>query len=150
MQQNFGEEGDPKFVWMLNMDREEASIEAVPTYFPEFKTVDFLAEAERLRKQGYYVRLKAKTREDLAEGNAAGLRVEQDFIESVAAADSLRALITTLEEAVKAYAVANNREDLLERGLQFLQGALQERSLPPVKLHFKRLIAENFYPTLMD
>jgi DNA repair exonuclease SbcCD ATPase subunit/DNA repair exonuclease SbcCD nuclease subunit len=148
MQQNFGEEGDPKSVWML--DTVTAEVEAVPTYFPEYKTCDSIADAERFRKQGYYVRLKAKTREDLAEGNAAGLRVEQDFIESVAAADSLRALITTLEEAVKAYAIANNREDLLEKGLQFLKGALQERSLPPVKLHFKRLIAENFlsYPKL--
>jgi DNA repair exonuclease SbcCD ATPase subunit len=68
----------------------------------------------------------------------------------VAAADSLRALITTLEEAVKAYALANNREDLLERGLTFLKGALLERSLPPVKLRFQRLTAENFlsYPKL--
>ena len=148
MQQNFGEEGETKSVWML--DTVTAEVEAIPTYFPEFKTVDLIAEAESLRKKGYYVRLKAKSREDLAEGNAAGLRVEQDFIESVAAADSLRALITTLEEAVKAYAIANNREDLLERGLTFLKGALQERSLPPVKLHFKRLIAENFlsYPKL--
>jgi DNA repair exonuclease SbcCD ATPase subunit/DNA repair exonuclease SbcCD nuclease subunit len=148
MQQNFGEEGESKSVYLL--DTVTAEVEAVPTSFPKYKTVDSLAEAEDFRRKGYYVRLKAKSREDLAEGNAAGLRVEQDFIESVAAADSLRALITTLEEAVKAYAIANNREDLLERGLTFLKGALQERSLPPVKLHFKRLTAENFlsYPKL--
>jgi DNA repair exonuclease SbcCD nuclease subunit len=120
MQQNFGEEGDPKSVWLL--DTVTATVEAVPTSFPEYKTCDSVAEAERFRKQGYYVRLKAKTREDLANGNAAGLRVEQDFIESVAAADSLRALITTLEEAVKAYAVANNREDVWNRALPFLGG----------------------------
>jgi DNA repair exonuclease SbcCD ATPase subunit len=148
MQQNFGEEGETKAVYLL--DTVTAEVEAVPTSFPKYKTIDSLAEAEDFRRKGYYVRLKAKSREDLAEGNAAGLRVEQDFIESVAAADSLRALITTLEEAVKAYAIANNREDLLERGLTFLKGALQERSLPPVKLHFKRLLAENFlsYPKL--
>lgn len=148
MQQNFGEEGDPKAVWLL--DPEKAEVTPLPTHLPEYKTVDSIPEAESLRRKGYYVRLKAKSREDLASGNAAGFRVEQDFTESVAAADSLRALITTLEDAVKAYALANNREDLLERGLAFLKGALQERSLPPVKLTFKRLIAENFlsYPKL--
>jgi DNA repair exonuclease SbcCD ATPase subunit/DNA repair exonuclease SbcCD nuclease subunit len=141
-QNNFGEEGNENYVWILDTTAE--TLERLPTAFPQFKTCETFTDAEVARKEGYYVRLRAKSREELSKANDAGLRAEQDFQESVAEADSVRALVSTLEESVQAYAIANNREDVMELGLEFLRNSIGGRSVPNALLRFERLHAENF------
>lgn len=141
-QNDFSEEGEQKLVWIL--DDEAETLTPVETYYPEFRTVGTIEQAEEYRKKGYFVRLRATNREDVLAGTRLGVRVEADFNESVAAADSVRGLVSSLEEAVEVYAIANEREDLLEPGLEYLRGALGGRTVPTSKLEFKRLQADNF------
>jgi DNA repair exonuclease SbcCD ATPase subunit/DNA repair exonuclease SbcCD nuclease subunit len=137
---NFGEENNVNFVWLL--DTKKDFLRAIPTSFPRFKTVSTIEEAERYRGEGYFVRIKAGSREEMAKGNAEGFRVEQDFTESVAS--EARGIVNNVTEAVVAYAVTNNREDLAEPGLKFLEGALATRTVPAVEVALERLHAENF------
>jgi DNA repair exonuclease SbcCD ATPase subunit len=145
-QMNFGEEDNSNFVWLLDTDRN--TLRALPTAFPRFKTVSSLADAERYRGEGYFVRIKAQSREDMALGNAEGFRVEQDFTESVAS--EARGIVNNVTEAVVAYAMTNERPDLVEPGLKFLEGALASRTVPTVTVGLETLAAENFlsYETL--
>lgn len=139
-QQNFGEEFNTNAVWLLDIERD--TLDEIPTSFPKFKTVSSVAEAEAKRAAGYFVRIRAQSREEMALGNAEGFRVEQDFTESVAS--EARGIVNNVTEAVVAYAMTNGREDRVEAGLGFLERALASRTVPTVEVRLETLHAENF------
>jgi DNA repair exonuclease SbcCD ATPase subunit/DNA repair exonuclease SbcCD nuclease subunit len=138
-QHDFGERNDDKFVWLL--DGEELTSQ--PTSFPKFVNVDTLEAAEEFKRNGYYVNFKAKTREQSNQAAAKGLRITNEWVQTVSGED--RPLIKTVDEALEQYCKNGARPDLLELGRSYMRGLIQERAIPSHTIQLISLEAQNFF-----